>query len=161
MTDGRFADAQATVESAITEGEAHISRMEKAACGIASEFPLTAQTLASLPDGKLALLDQLIYRFMKLQDSMASRLLPSLHALLRVDESPRPFLDILSYLEKVGALSSEADWSFFRALRNNLAHDYPEAIEQTVETLNTLFERWRDLKRMFEQARDFHRRSVA
>ena len=147
----------ATIDSAIREGEAHLGHIERAASRLSAHFPLTGETLHTLPEDVVPILDQFIYRFTKLQDSMARRLLPTLYTFVRADDSPRPFLDILSYLEKIGALSSEETWQFFRNLRNNLAHDYPETAEQTAETLNTLFGRWTELRTMFSQARDYYR----
>ena len=148
-------ELRATLRSAIQEGEAHIKQLERASLVLVPVFPLTADSLRSLADDQVPVLDQFIYRFTKLQDSMASRLLPTLHSLLRADDSPRPFLDILSYLEQLGALSSEDRWLFFRALRNNLAHDYPESTEQTAQTLNTLYQNWSELRDMFTTARDY------
>ena len=132
-------ELRATLRSAIQEGEAHIRQIERASTVLAPLFPLTADSLLSLSEDQVPILDQFIYRFTKLQDSMASRLLPTLHSLLRADNSPRPFLDILSYLEQLGALSSEDRWLFFRALRNNLAHDYPESTQQTAQTITLCY----------------------
>jgi hypothetical protein len=151
----------ATIGSAIREGESHLRQLERSTSLLADRFPLTGDTLHQLPDDLVPVLDQFIYRFTKLQDSMANRFLPALHTYIRADDSPRPFLDILSYLEKTGALSSEENWQFFRGLRNNLAHDYPESAVQTAETLNTLFDRWSELRTMFFSARDFYRKAVA
>ncbi|TVR88728.1 MAG: hypothetical protein EA428_11495 [Spirochaetaceae bacterium] len=148
-------ELRATIRSAIQEGEAHIRQLERASTLLSPLFPLSPDSLLSLPEDQVPILDQFIYRFTKLQDSMASRLLPTLHSLLRADDSPRPFLDILSYLEQLGALSSEDRWLFFRALRNNLAHDYPESSQQTAQTLNTLYENWNELRQMFRIARDY------
>ena len=67
--------------------------------------------------------------------------------------TPRPFLDILNRLEQLGVVPDKERWQLHRNLRNNLAHDYPESIEQTVATLNQLFDTWRDLEQLFEAAR--------
>jgi hypothetical protein len=87
---------------------------------------------------------------------MARRLFPALYALAEGDATPRPFLDILNRLEQLGAIPQASDWQYFRNLRNNLAHDYPDSIDQTVATLNELFDNWRALKRIFQAARDFY-----
>jgi hypothetical protein len=127
---------------------------------LADIFPLTEDRLSALNDEKLAHLDQFIYRFTKLQDSMARRLLPSLYTWLENDPTPRPFIDILNRLEQLGVLTDVASWQRFRNLRNNLAHDYPESRDQTVATLNELFDTWQELEAMFTTARDvFERRS--
>lgn len=150
-----------TLCSAIREGESHVRRMQRATALLSPHFPVTAASLTTLPDDVVPLLDQFIYRFSKLHHSMAHRLLPTLYAYLQADDSPKPFLDILSYLEKVGALTSEEEWQFFRGLRNNLAHDYPETADQNAQTLNALFSRWGDLATMFAAARDYYLNTVA
>lgn len=157
MSNGDIDPTIATIESALREGEAHLRQLERASSILTDLFPLNAEALKAFPEDTVPVLDQFIYRFTKLQDSMATRLLPSLYAYLNADDTPRPFLDILSFLEKIGILTSERDWQFFRGLRNNLAHDYPESTVQTAETLNTLFARWRDLLTMFETARAGYR----
>ncbi len=157
MNDDSLTTAKATIESSIAEGQAHLNRIAHATDRLKSRFPLTEERLSALSDDETALLDQFIYRFIKLQDSMATRFLPSLDAVLRLDTAPRPFLDILSNLEQLRAIPSEEDWLYFRALRNNLAHDYPESRKQTVTTLNALFEHWSRLSEIFETARDYYR----
>lgn len=160
MTGDRFSPVAATIDSAIQEGEAHIRRMERAATILGNVFPMAPESLPGLPEETVTVVDQFVYRFTKLQDSMATRLLPSVYAYLNADDSPRPFLDILTALEKLGVLTSEEDWQFFRGLRNNLAHDYPESTAQTTETLNTLFARWKELRHMFEIVRDTYQRKT-
>ena len=56
-------------------------------------------------------------------------------------------------LEQLEVLPSTADWQFFRNLRNNLAHDYPETIDQTVMTLNTLHSHWPRLRDFYRHIR--------
>jgi hypothetical protein len=116
-------------------------------------FPLTEQTFASLDDDTIEKMDQFLYRFTKLQDALGLRLFPALYRLLEEGDEPRPFLDVLNRLEKLGVLTSVREWQEFRALRNNLAHDYPESIAQTVATLNTLLERWPVMEALYTRAR--------
>ena len=103
--------ARATIESAIQECEGHIDRLERGEAILQRIFPLTEERLMRLGDTELAHLDQFIYRFTKLQDSMGRRLLPSLYGYLENDAVPRPFLDILNRLEQLGALTDLAPWS--------------------------------------------------
>ncbi|HUX13645.1 MAG TPA: hypothetical protein VMW87_11500, partial [Spirochaetia bacterium] len=71
-------------------------------------------------------------------------------------ELPTPFLDVLARLEQLSIIPSESEWQFFRNLRNNLAHDYPESVEQTTEALNVLFSEWRRLAQIYTQAREHY-----
>ena len=72
------------------------------------------------------------------------------------DARTSSFLDILNKLEKLNVLSSTADWQFFRNLRNNLAHDYPESIQQTVDTLNILFKEWPKMELIYSNAKEYY-----
>lgn len=141
------------VRSAIQECDAHVGRIRRGVAKLSRVFPLTEKTFASLDDDTIGKIDQFIYRFTKLQDAMGLRLFPSLYSLLEEVTEPRPFLDILNRLEKLGVLTSVQEWQEFQALRNNLAHDYPESIAQTVATLNTLFERWPAMEALYTRAR--------
>jgi hypothetical protein len=70
---------------------------------------------------------------------MGTRLLPALYSYVEQNDAPTPFLSILERLEKLGILTSAAEWQFFRNLRNNLAHEYPGSPAQSAATLNTLY----------------------
>ena len=148
--------ARETAESAIRECESHIAQLGVAQEELQPRQPLTEEGLNALGRHELAHLDQLIYRFTRLQDSMARRFLPALYQVLEADESPKPFLDILNRLEQLGVISSVAEWQNYRNLRNNLAHDYPGSQVETIATLNELFETWTGLADMFRQARDYY-----
>lgn len=148
-----------TIDSAIKEGSAHLERLRDSDRYLQELRPFSATTLESMDKKVVLHLDQFIYRFTKLQDSMARRLLPSLYALLEADTQPRAFLDILGRLEQLNVITSVETWQQFRNLRNNLAHDYPENLQQTADTLNELLETWRDLEALFSRACDAFRRA--
>ncbi len=73
------------------------------------------------------LLDQLAFRFMKLQDSLGDKVLPGLLA-ASLDPLPDdvPFVQKLHRLERLGAVPSVERWKFLREVRNALAHEYPD-----------------------------------
>jgi hypothetical protein len=148
-----------TIESASKECTSHLERLYDSEIYLQELRPFTATKLESIGKEQVLHLDQFIYRFTKFQDSMARRLLPSLYALLEADTEPKPFLDILGRLEQLNVISSVATWQQFRNLRNNLAHDYPESLQQTADTLNELLDTWHDLESIFRMANDaYHRR---
>jgi len=57
-------------------------------------------------------------------------------------------------MEQLGLIEDARQWQFFQNLRNNLAHDYPESVRQTVETLNLLFRHIQDLESMYSNIRE-------
>lgn len=128
----------ATIHSALAENDSHAEKIRRAVQLLAPQVPFSIESFSSLGDESSMVVDQLIYRFTKMQDSLGTRFLPALHALLEDDARPRPFLDVLNRLEQLRVVDSVATWQFFRDLRNRLAHDYPESIQQTVGTINLL-----------------------
>ena len=128
--------------SALEECKKHAQRINTALKFLEPLFPLTEAVLNALSDEQTAVLDQFLYRFAKLQDCIGLRLIPAVYALLESDTSAHPFIDILNRLEKLGVLTSAADWQYFRSLRNNFAHEYPERSEDIVNAINALYASW-------------------
>ena len=128
--------------SALEECKKHIQRINTALKFLEPLFPLTEEALNALSDEQTAVLDQFLYRFAKLQDCIGLRLIPAVYALLESDTSAHPFIDILNRLEKLGVLTSAADWQYFRSLRNNFAHEYPDRSEDIVNAINALYASW-------------------
>lgn len=147
--------ALANIKAALVEGDLHLSRLERAYALLHALFPMSETALQGLVEERMAFLDQFLYRFMKLQDAMGTRLLPAVYQFLQDERSPIPFLDILAALEKFGVITSEHDWQFFRNLRNNLAHDYPENAGQMVLGLNTLFANWARMRDLYLGVREY------
>lgn len=128
--------------SALEECKKHVQRINTALKFLEPLFPLTEEALNALSDEQTAVLDQFLYRFAKLQDCIGLRLIPTVYALLESDTSAHPFIDILNRLEKLGVLTSAEDWQYFRSLRNNFAHEYPDRPEDIVHGLNALYASW-------------------
>ena len=116
----------------------HFKRMMFAWGSIKKCFPLTENSLSLLTSIELALFDQLIYRFSRLQDSMGSRLFKQLLEALEEDTSGLPFIDILYRLEKLNLLNDAKEWVSLRQTRNAVSHEYPFSKEVQTEELNLL-----------------------
>ena len=132
----------------------HHQRMMFAFESIKKYFPLTESNLSRLTPIELALFDQLIYRFSKLQDSMGSRLFKQLLEALEEDISGLPFIDILNKLEKLNLIDNAKDWITLRQTRNTVSHEYPFFKEVQIDELNLLPEEvvklasiWSNLKK--------------
>lgn len=147
--------ARATIRSAVAECDSHLARSRRAWGLLDAFFPLTTDELKSASEEQIEHIDQFVYRFTKLQDSMGARLLPSLYAWNEEHYEPKPFRDVLNRLEQLEILPSVRQWQFFRDLRNVLAHDYPETVDDTVMTLNTLHSHWQKMEHLYEQVREY------
>ena len=119
-------------------------------------FPVTAASLSSLPDETITHLDQFLYRFMKLQDTVGMKLFPVVAGLVSGDDSPRPFIDTLNILEKIGVIPSAEQWQELRNIRNTVAHEYPDSADQTAEALTLLFSEWVNLEQMYLSVKRYY-----
>lgn len=133
----------------LAQCETHQRRMRWAMKTAERIFPLTAETLSVLDDETVAVVDQFINRFAKLQDAMGSKLLPALLELTKEPGDYPAYLDKLDRLEKIGALPSVDEWLELREMRNAFAHDYPEDSELQAATLNRAFAAARRLMEIF------------
>jgi len=133
----------------------HHHRMIFAWESISKYFPLEEMKFSQLTPIELALIDQLIYRFSKLQDSMGSRLFRQLLEALEEDTSGLPFLDILNKLEKLKLLDDSKEWIALRQTRNTISHEYPFFQEVRIEELNLLPEDVIKLSAIWEKLKDY------
>lgn len=133
----------------------HHQRMMFAFESLEKYFPLTEFKLSQVSPIELALFDQLIYRFSKLQDSMGTRLFKQLLELLEEDVSGLPFLDILYKMEKLNLLESAKVWITLRQTRNTVSHEYPFYTEILVEELNLLPEEVAKLASIWIRLKDY------
>ena len=99
-------------------------------------LPLNAKRLHELGDAQVAIVDQFVGRFAKLQNAMGTKLLPTVLELTKEQGDLDAYLDKLNRLEKIGALSSVDEWLELREMRNSFAHDYPEDSELQAAILN-------------------------
>lgn len=120
--------------------EIHHQRMMFAWESVRNNFPLTEFSIGKLTSIELALFDQLIYRFSKLQDSMGTRLFKQILEGLEEDVSAIPFIDILNKMEKLKLIDKAKDWIALRQTRNTVSHEYPFLKEVQADELNLLQE---------------------
>lgn len=118
----------------------HAERLRWAMVQLAKKKPLTAKALQQLTDIELAVFDQFIVRFSKLQDAMGAKLLPAVIELTHEEGELTTFIDKLNRLEKIGALNSVEQWLKLREMRNQFAHDYPNDPEIQASLLNKAFD---------------------
>lgn len=101
-------------------------------------FKAKAAAVGEFTDEQVRTLDQLLFRFGKLQDAIGTRLLPATLQLVQEWRDNEPFLDKLNRAEKLGILPSVEQWQLLRELRNQTAHEYPDQPEIARENLRRL-----------------------
>lgn len=123
---------------AFAECARHSRRMLSAYNKVLLIFPLDVDKYRILTDDEIEHIDQMIYRFSKLQDSIGERLFKSVLMFLEEDIKNKPFLDVLNRLEQLMILPSKDEWLKLRKLRNELSHEYSNEDEENVAALNML-----------------------
>lgn len=93
---------------------------------LAADMPLAPERLAQLSDEQVRALDQLVYRFGKLQDAIGTQLFPALLAGLEEPYREWAMRDRLNRLAQLGILQDMDSWESIRTVRNRLTHEYPD-----------------------------------
>lgn len=127
------------LDSIIKECYKHQRRLQYAFNKLKSLFPFTSDKLSNLTDDEIAILDQLIYRFTKLQDAIGNKLFKCVLILLDEEIINKSQIDIFNRLEQLEIVNDYDKWKSLRDLRNELAYEYDEYDIETVEKLNLLF----------------------
>jgi hypothetical protein len=117
--------------------------------------PLQEPSLAEFTDEQVRTLDQLLFRFGKLQDAIGTRLLPAILQLVQEWRDNEPFLDKLNRAEKLGILPSVEQWQLLRELRNQTAHEYPDQPELVRANLRRLIASVPVLEEAHRQSAEF------
>lgn len=126
------------LQPALAECELHRKRLHQAWAD-ASEFDTLKPGTSRLPtESEVRTLDQMVFRFGRLQDAMGTRLLPALLQLTQEWHDNEPFIDKLNRAEKLGMLPSADQWQLLRELRNQTAHEYPTHPELVMANLQQL-----------------------
>ncbi len=129
-----------TIQEILKICDRHAERLNWAMQQLQAHLPFTEQSLATLEDMEIAILDQFSTRFGKLQDLMGAKLFPAVLELTKEPGELKAFIDKLYRLEKIGAIASADDWLLIREIRNSFSHDYPDDLELQAAMLNKCYE---------------------
>ena len=120
------------------ECDKHIQRIEEAYADISYKIPLSTKDYINLDKDSVQALDQYIFRFSKLQDTMGDKIFKLIFSLYSETNESIPFLDMLNQLEKLGYLYSSKEWITLRKIRNDIAHQYDDEPEESSQAINSI-----------------------
>jgi len=138
------------LKSVIEECKKHLSRMNYAYQKVFSLSPFTEERITKLGDEDITYIDQLIYRFTKLQDVIGQKLFKAVLLTLEEEVRDKSAIDIFNRLEQLGFVKDYEMWQELRELRNELSHEYEEDSKETAEKINSLLKRKPDLEVYFK-----------
>jgi len=85
-------------------------------------------------------LNALIFRFSKLQDLLGAKVFRNYLEYSGYTTQGVSFFDILREIEKEAIVDIDT-WMELRELRNKIAHDYPEELDEMLESVNLFIEK--------------------
>lgn len=137
---------------ALNECNIHLKRLAFAREMIRPLIPLSPVTYEKIKENNISYIDQLIYRFTKLQDKMGDSLFPSILKSLEEDPEQMSMLDILNRMEKLNIINSAED---LRNLRNEFTHEYEDNLEENSKLINALFNNVNTIYTLFLKVKQY------
>lgn len=145
---------------ALNECNIHLKRLAFAREKISSSIPLSPEIYQSIEEEKVSYIDQLVYRFTKLQDTMGNTLFPSILKSLEENPEQMSMLDILNRLEKLHIINSVEEWLRLRNLRNEFTHEYEDNLEENSKLINSLYHEVTTLYNIFTNIKDYIQQKI-
>ena len=133
----------------------HNTRMSFAWEKVKKHFLLDKEKYLRLEPEELSFIDQLIFRFSKLQDSMGGKLFPAILEILGEEVKALPFIDRLGKLEELKIISSADDWLLLRETRNVVTLEYTFITDEVIQGLNLLSKHYQLFKEILTQVETF------
>ena len=139
----------------LNECNKHKIRIEKSYAKVKDIFPLSAPRYGKLSDDEIEAIDQYLFRFAKLQDTLGRQVFRMIVSEYDDTVDDLTFLDILNRLEKIGVLEDVNIWKKLRDVRNNISHQYDDEPEEMAEALNNIFAYKTELIAIFDKIEIF------
>ena len=143
-------DIEKSFKEKLYECNRHCQKIEDAKEYLSNIIPLTSDSYAKIDKITSSFIDQLIFRFSKLQDSVGEYVLRNILILEKEDVKKLTFLDILNRFEELELLKKD-EWLKLRELRNEIAHEYSFNQEEVVENINLIYEKSDDLVDIYKR----------
>jgi len=117
-------------------------------------MPLDTNSYRSISEIQMSFIDQMIFRFSKLQDSLGEKIFPAILELLGEEPKRLTFIDKLNRLEELGLLYKD-EWMYLRKIRNGIAHEYSFNQDEVVDSINLIFKKVDKLLKIYQNILDY------
>ena len=118
------------------ECDKHLQRIEEAYDDIEETIPLSVGKYKTLSKDEVQAIDQYLYRFSKLQDTLGQKIFRLVLNIYEPFDESIPFIDVLNKLEKLDFLESAKEWINLRDKRNKIAHQYDDEPYEMTQAIN-------------------------
>ena len=127
----------------------HVTRMLHAYEKISIFMPLNNKSYEQLTSDNIETIDQFLFRFSCLQDTMGENLFKAFLNLTGEETKNKTFLDILNRLEELDILE-KTTWLELRELRNKAVHEYSQVTAEIIINLNLLYSKTHVINNIFK-----------
>lgn len=121
------------------ECEKHKKRVERAHKNMSQFMPLDGVKFDLLTEDEIEHIDQYLYRFSKLQDTLGEKIFKTILLAVGENVKNKTFIDIFNRLEELEVIYDYEKWDMIRKLRNEIAHEYDDTSEEIAQKLNKIF----------------------
>jgi len=146
-------DIQDSLEQKLYECNKHIEKINRAKEYLKDIMPLNVDSYLKIDKIQSSFIDQLIFRFSKLQDTIGGFLFKAILILAKEDVKPMTFLDILNRLEELEIIDKNR-WLSLRESRNE-ACEYSFNQEEIVDSINLIYNRTDELIDVYKNIINF------
>jgi len=144
------------IEKYLNECNKHIKRIEDAYGNLKNIFPLSSKRYQSLTDDEVKNIDQYLFRFSKLQDTLGDKLFRIIIQDFVENIEQLTFIDILNRLEKIGIINDAQEWKTLREYRNNISHQYDDEPIEMAEAINNIFSQKDIIIKIYQKIKNYY-----
>ncbi|MEA2019548.1 MAG: hypothetical protein U9N59_14000 [Campylobacterota bacterium] len=126
------------------ECDKHVEKLNDAKAFLKDIMPLSIEKYLKIDKIQSSFIDQLNFRFTKLQDTVGESILKGILIKSKEDVEKMTFLDILNRLEKLEILDKNR-WLELREVRNEIAHEYSFNQDEVVDNINLIYNKTDEL----------------
>lgn len=133
-------DIKHSFQEKLYECNKHVEKMRDAKEYLSEHMPLTLDEYLNIDKIISSFIDQLNFRFAKLQDTMGESIFKSILILSEENVKRMTFLDILNRLEELEIIDKD-EWLQLREIRNEIAHEYSFNQQEVIDNINQIYEK--------------------
>jgi len=142
-------DISQTFIEKLHECNQHKKRLLEAKSALKNIMPLKIEQYNNLESLMISVIDQMIFRFSKLQDTMGEKIFPTILELNGEEVKKMTFIDRLNRLEELELLYKD-EWMKLRKERNEIAHEYSFNQDEVVDSINLIYNRVDKLLQIYD-----------
>jgi uncharacterized protein YutE (UPF0331/DUF86 family) len=150
----------ALARQALRSAEGCARRLARSQGKLAAQFPLSPARLTALPPDVEDDLDAFLKRYEQLVNTIQDELFKVVAIVGGEDVRGLARREVAELMDRLGALPSAASFRLLVAIRNRIAHSYPDDPERQAGNLNAAYEAVPDLLAAHEGVRRYLERRL-